>query len=132
MSVIASKTWSVSATSSGKQPLQIFCGGRPLTQTAPATIDGVSPVEYLLISVATCFALSCRAVLVTRRLTAADFEVAVVGTKALDLPSRLSHIEVTVAFGGNIPEDAATGIAAEAKLLCTVYEYDSGVAGYND
>jgi uncharacterized OsmC-like protein len=120
MSASIGKSWSVSAISSAKEPLDIYSGGRPLTQTVPATIDDVSPVEYLLVSVATCFALSCRAVLAPRRLSAATFEVTVVGTKAQDPPSRLNHIEVSVAFGGDISENMAVEIAAEAKLLCTV------------
>jgi uncharacterized OsmC-like protein len=120
MSVSVAKSWSVSAVSTAKEPLQIYSGGRPLTQTAPATIDGVSPVEYLLISVAACFAMSCRAALAPRKLSAATFEVTVFGTKAQDPPSRLNRIEVSVAFGDGISGSVAIEIAAEAKLLCTV------------
>ncbi len=120
MSVIVAKKWSVSTISSAKDPLRIFCDGRPLTQTAAATIDGVSPVEYLLISVATCFALSCRAALAPRNLSEATFEVTTVGTKALDAPSRLSLIDVSVNFADDIPATVAERVADEAKLSCTV------------
>jgi uncharacterized OsmC-like protein len=120
MNASIAKQWSVSALSSAKDPLRLFCGGRPLTQNASATIDGVSPVEFLLISVATCFALSCRAALIPRKLSDAAFEVTAVGTKALDAPSRMNLIEVSVKFGSDIPEAVVAKVAEEAKLMCTV------------
>jgi uncharacterized OsmC-like protein len=100
--------------------LQIFVDGRPLTQSSPGVVDNVSPVEYLLISVATCFALSIRAVLLHRKLSATTFEVVTTGEKAPDAPSRLNHIALTAIFGNDIDESGAAAIANEAKSLCTV------------
>jgi uncharacterized OsmC-like protein len=114
------KRWSVSAISLGRAPLSLFCDGRPLTQTAPATIDNVSPVEYLLVSAATCFALSVRAVLQARKLSGIDFEVAATGEKAPDLPSRLNHIALAAVFRYGVDESQAAAIAADAKSMCTV------------
>lgn len=114
------KRWSVSVSSSANEPLKIFCDGRPLTQSAPATVDHVSPVEYLLISVAACFALSCRAALKSRKRALGSFEVVATGEKASDPPSRISRIDVVAAFRDGIDEAEAAAIAADAKLLCTV------------
>ena len=100
--------------------MTIYCDGRPLTQSSPGTLDNVSPVEYLLISVAACFALSIRAVLLARKLSGLAFEVIATGEKALELPSRLNHIALSAIFGNDIDESRAAAIANDAKSLCTV------------
>jgi uncharacterized OsmC-like protein len=100
--------------------LTIFCDGRLLTQSAPGTLDNVSPVEYLLISAASCFALSIRAVLLARKLAGIGFEVVTTGEKVPNSPSRLNHIALTVIFAGDIDESRAAAIANDAKSLCTV------------
>jgi len=120
MGAIIAQRWSVNAISSGLEPLQLFCDGRPVTQSRLATIDNVSPVEFLLIAVATCFALSVRAALAARKLPRPAFEVVVSGERASDPPSRLKHIAVVAILRGNIPTAEAAAIAADAKLLCTV------------
>ncbi len=121
MSLQNVKRWSVNAISEGQAPLALFCDGRPLTQSAPATVDDVSPVQYLLISIASCFALSCRAVLGRRRLTRASFEVVAVAEKAASvIDNRLSGISVVAIFGDGITEADAALIAEQAKPLCTV------------
>ncbi len=114
------KSWSVSAKSSPKKPLTICCGGRPLTHAAHATQQDVSPVEYLLISVAACFALSCRAALKNRKLPSIPVEVVATGEKARDTPSRLGRISMTAFFGGGIGDEDAVTVAEDAKHLCTV------------
>ncbi len=86
------KRWSVSAISEGHEPLQLLCGGRPLTQTAVGTMENVCPVEHLLLAVAGCFALSCRAVIAKRRLPRVRFEVRVSGDKA-PAPSHLVPLQ---------------------------------------
>jgi uncharacterized OsmC-like protein len=116
----SAKQWSVSTASTGSEPLRMFVAGKPLTQSAPATVDGVSPVEHLLLSIATCFALSCRAVLMARKLLPLEFEVAVSGVKAADPPSRLESLQLVIAFGEGLSETAAGEVAAAAKKLCTV------------
>jgi uncharacterized OsmC-like protein len=100
--------------------LTIFCDGQPLTQSSPGVLDNISPVQYLLISAASCFALSVRAVLLARKLSGAAFEVVTTGEKALDAPSRLNHIAIAVIFGDHIGESQAVAIANDAKALCTV------------
>jgi uncharacterized OsmC-like protein len=117
---MAAKRWSVSTLSSGDQPLQMFCDGKPLVTAAPGIIEGVSPVEHLLIAVATCFALSCRGAFVARQMRWPAFEVKVTGVKALDLPSRLESVGIEVFFGNDVSSDDAQSLAAAAKKLCTV------------
>jgi uncharacterized OsmC-like protein len=120
MSSIAAKRWSVSCQSVADEPLRIYYGEKPLTQSAPATLDEVSPVQILLVSVATCFALSCRAALRARRLPLGSLEVRVSGEKALEKPSRLALIQVGVRFGDRLTEEDAAAVARDAKALCTV------------
>jgi uncharacterized OsmC-like protein len=120
MSVQIAKRWSVNAVSEGQTPLAFFCDGRPLTQTSPATIDNVSPVEYLLIAVASCFALSCRAVLAKRKLARITFEVVATGEKAVASGNRLTHVAVVAVFHNDISGAEAAAITEDAKPLCTV------------
>jgi uncharacterized OsmC-like protein len=120
MRIHVAKRWSVNALSEGQAPLQYFCDGRPLTQAAPATIDNVSPVEFLLIAVAGCFALSCRAVLAKRKLPRISFEVVATGEKLTASPNRLDRIAVVAIFGNGISESEAAAISEEAKPMCTV------------
>jgi len=61
-------------------------------------------------------------------LSETTFEVTAVGTKALDAPSRLNAIEVSVNFANDIPEAVATRIVEEAKLMCTVTNTILGAA----
>jgi uncharacterized OsmC-like protein len=117
---MSAKRWSVSTVSSGDQPLEMFCDGKPLVTKSPGIIEGVSPVEHLLIAVATCFALSCRGAFVARQMRWPVFEVKVTGVKAVDLPSRLESVGIAVAFGNDVSSDDAESLAAAAKKLCTV------------
>lgn len=117
---MSAKRWSVSTLSSGDQPLEMFCDGKPLITTSPGIIEHISPVEHLLIAVATCFALSCRGALVARQMRWPVFEVKVTGVKALDLPSRLESVGIEVAFGNDVSLEDAESLAAAAKKLCTV------------
>jgi uncharacterized OsmC-like protein len=128
MGAQVNKRWSVNAISSGQEPLLIFCDGRPLTQTALATIENVSPVEHLLIAVASCFALSRRAVLAMRKLPRFAFEVVVSGEQAPDRPSRLKHIAIVAVFRTGVGEREAAAIAEDAKLLCTVVNSIQGTS----
>jgi uncharacterized OsmC-like protein len=117
---MSAKRWSVSTVSSGDRPLEMLCDGKPLVTTSPGVIEGVSPVEHLLIAIATCFALSCRGALVARHMRWPKFEVKVTGVKALDLPSRLESVGIELAFGDDVSSDDAESLAAAAKKLCTV------------
>ncbi len=110
------KRWSINAVSSADKPLAFFREGLPLVPVAGADI---SPVEYLLIAAAACFALSVRSVVTARALPKTSFEVIVTGEKARDLPSRLDQVSLIALFSG-FDELEAESIAAEAKRLCTV------------
>ena len=115
----AAKTWSVRATSIGSQPLAIRCNERPFDQGAPGLLGAPTPVEYLLISVAGCFALSCRMALAQQHRSVEWFDVVVRGTKAPDAPSRLQSIEIEVVFPAGLAAEAES-IVQHAKRLCTV------------
>ena len=134
MNTPAVKRWTVNAVSDGHLPLALFCDGRPLPPNPPTIADSVSPVQYLLIAVASCFALSCRAVLSRRKLTQASFEVVTIGEKLLVASeNRLNQISVIAIFGGGLTEADATSIIEQAKPLCTVSNtiFDSPNIAYN-
>jgi len=120
MSLQSSRRWSVNALSQGQMPLRYFCDGRPLTQSVPATLDNVSPVEHLLIAVAGCFALSCRSVLLNRGRSRASFEVIATGARGLEAAGGLSHFSVAAIFHGGVSEAEAAAICEEARPLCMV------------
>jgi uncharacterized OsmC-like protein len=111
--------WRVRVHSSGTKPLTVWCEDQLLDQKTPGQIGAVPPVEYLLVSIATCFALSCRVALAQRERTRDDFDVIVRGSKAADLPSRLDQIELELLFAGGF-DGQAEDTAEHAKRLCTV------------
>ena len=117
---VSLKRWVVSATAMPKQPLMFSCGGRPLTRGVIGEPDNLSPVEYLLVSIAGCFALSCFGALRNRQAPPTPVEVTVTGEKAPDGPSRVGWIALSVVFGGATSQEEASVIAQEAKHLCTV------------
>jgi uncharacterized OsmC-like protein len=111
------KRWSINAVSSHGRPLAFFRDGFPLVPGAGA---GISPVEYLLVAAAACFALSVRSVIGARKFPKTSFEVVVTGEKAGDVPSRLGQISLVVLFDAAVDSVEAARIAEEAKRLCTV------------
>ena len=114
------KQWVVSAMTAPKQPLVLHCAGRPLNSARSGGGENVSPVEYMLLAIAGCFALSCAGALKARESPPTPVEVVVTGEKAPDAPSRVHRIALAVAFGGGMSEAEAVAIAREAKHLCTV------------
>ena len=114
------KRWAVNIVSNGQLPLTLFCDGRPVTQTVTATLDDISPVEYLLIALASCFALSCRAVLADTKRPRISFEVVATSEKAPSADNRLTNISVVGIFRSGISESEAASITAQARPLCTV------------
>jgi uncharacterized OsmC-like protein len=115
------KRWSVNAVSDGRTPLKLFCDDRPVGRGAVGTTQELSPVQYLLISVAGCFALSCREELRQRQLHNIPFEVVVMGDKDPGAVRNLLHaISIVTIFGGGITESLAREITSRAKPLCTV------------
>jgi uncharacterized OsmC-like protein len=117
----ATKRWTVNAVSEKHLPVALFCDGRPLPTNPPTIADSISPIQYLLISVASCFAVCCRAILSRRQLSEDSFEVVVIGEKRLaPVENRLSQISVVAVFGSSITESDAALITEQAKPLCTV------------
>jgi uncharacterized OsmC-like protein len=81
----------------------------------------LSPVQYLLISIAGCFALSCREELRRRKLRHISFEVIVMGDKQPGADKNLLHaISIVTIFGDGITESLARELTNRAKPLCTV------------
>jgi len=115
------KRWSVNAVSDGHTPLTLFCDGRPVGPGAVGASQDLSPVQYLLISIAGCFALSCREELRQRRLRNIPFEVVVMGDKQPGAARNLLNaISIVTIFNGGISESLAREVINRAKPLCTV------------
>jgi uncharacterized OsmC-like protein len=115
---VGPKQWTVKIVSPPAGPLGVLRNGIPL----PAEIGPglTTPVEVLLVSIGTCFALSCWAAFAIRRLERVGFEVSVTGRKAPQAPSRLANIEVQVTFDAGLPQAEALAVTASAEQLCTV------------
>jgi len=115
---VAPKQWTVRIVSSPAGPLAVLRDGMPL----PAEIGPglTNPVEVLLVSIGTCFALSCYAAFATRGLDRVGFEVSVTGRKAPQPPSRLANIELEATFDASLPLAEAQALTASAEQLCTV------------
>ena len=109
----------IHVSSVGTDPLSISIDDRPFDSGPARQLGSASPVEYFLISIAACFALSCRMALARRKRPGVPFEVTVLGIKALDPPSRLEVIDMDVRFPSDLADDAES-IALQAKELCTV------------
>jgi uncharacterized OsmC-like protein len=116
--IIATKQWTVKIISPPAGPLVVLRDGLPL----PAEIGPgqTTPVELLLVSIGSCFALSCWAAFVAKGLERVGFEVGVTGRKAPEPPSRLAAIELEVRFDARLLPVEARAIAASAERLCTV------------
>ena len=121
------KRWVVCAKAAPRQPMTIACDGRPLTQSALGSLDNISPVEYLLISIAGCFALSCLGALKARKMPPTAVEVMVTGEKARDSPSRVGRIALAATFAQGLSDQEAVDVANDAKKLCTVTNTIFGV-----
>jgi uncharacterized OsmC-like protein len=115
---VALKQWTVKIVSPPTGPLTVLRNGIP----PPAAIGPglTTPVEVLLVSIGTCFALSCYAAFAIRRLERVGFEVSVTGRKAPQAPSRLANIKLEVTFDGGLPQAEALAVTASAEQLCSV------------
>lgn len=114
----APKQWTVKIVSPPAGPLAVLRDGTPL----PAEIGPglTTPVEMLLVSIGTCFALSGWAAFAARGLERVGFEVSVTGRKAPQAPSRLATIELEVTFDASLSPAEALAVSEAAKQLCTV------------
>jgi uncharacterized OsmC-like protein len=115
---ITTKQWAVKIISPPAGPLTALRNGVPL----PAEIGPgrSTPVELLLVSIGSCFALSCWAAFAARGLERVGFEVGVTGRKAPQPPTRLAVIELEVIFDARLLPVEARAVAASAEQLCTV------------
>jgi uncharacterized OsmC-like protein len=98
----------------------VFVQDKPVGALLAANAGSVSPVEYLLIAVASCFALSLEIARKARGWPECSFDVTSAGTKAPDAPSRLERISLEVSLTGPLDERQMATLVAEAKSLCTV------------
>ena len=110
------KRWSVNAMSEGQSPLTLYCDGRLLERGG---FDGICPVEFLLIAVASCFALSCRAILVRDKAPRTRFEVVVTGEKSF-ARNELRSVAVVAIFHDDFGDVEGAAVVEAAKPLCTV------------
>jgi uncharacterized OsmC-like protein len=114
------RTWTTRALWQAPGPVALFVRGEPLAALLGNTTDPVSPVEYQLIAVAGCFALSLEAARKVRGLPESVFDVTTVGSKAHDLPSRLERITLNVSVSGPLDPASIATLIKDAKRLCTV------------
>lgn len=114
----APKQWTVKIVAPAAGPLEILRNDVPLgTEIGPGIM---TPVEILLVSAGTCFALSCHAAFTLRKLERVELEVNVIGRKAPQLPSRLADIRLEARFDPTLPPAEAEAVSVLAKQLCTV------------
>ena len=114
----APKQWTVKVVSPPASPLEILRDGAPLSAEIGPGLT--TPVEILLVSIGTCFALSCHAAFTLRGQERVGFEVSVTGRKAPQLPSRLANIRLEATFDASLPAEEAEALSKLAKQLCTV------------
>ncbi len=112
------KQWAVRVVSPVSGPLRVLRDGLPLGEEIG--VGQTTPVEVLLVSVGTCFALSCHAAFKMRGEARVEFHVDVSARKHEELPSRLSDIEVAAQFPTGATAEWATALTRLAKDLCTV------------
>jgi uncharacterized OsmC-like protein len=114
------RSWTTRAVWQSPGPVALFVADEPLTARVASTTNPVSPVEYQLIAVAGCFALSLEAARKAREWPESVFDVTVSGSKAPDLPSRLQRIAIDVSIRGPLDAAAQSTLLKDAKRLCTV------------
>lgn len=116
---LPTKQWSVSIVMSASGSLKVLRDGvhLDLNQIGPGQ---VTPVELLLVSIGTCFALSSLSAFPLRQQPVTALEIKVTGTKAAQLPSRLAEVRLEIRFGESVPAAEAHRIATLAKQMCTV------------
>jgi uncharacterized OsmC-like protein len=116
MGTVACRRWCISARSVESRPLTFFRDGLPLHGSDAGEL---LPVEYLLLSVAACFAQSCRTAGSMLGAPPLSLEVVARGEKLPGLPNRLAGIEIHAEIEP-LDEAGREAIISEAKRLCTV------------
>jgi uncharacterized OsmC-like protein len=126
----APKRWSVNAMCDGMSRISYFCDGRPLASDSQAERETLSPVQQMLVGLAGCFALSCQAIFLKKRLKGIGLEVVVTAEKSASPNNRLSAILVSAIFHGDLTSSEAAVIVEEAKPLCTVANTVLSASGF--
>ncbi len=111
--------WSAEARWRGEGPVELACRGEPLAALVAAGVV-LTPVEYLLLGAAGCFAMSLEGARRAQGLSAAALVVTAIGTKAPVAPSQLGTLHLIVRIDGPIDAAAFPALVARAKDLCTV------------
>jgi uncharacterized OsmC-like protein len=113
MPTLPPRRWVTRASWNPPGPIAVFAQDKSLE-------GPVSPVEYLLIAVASCFVLSLEIARKSHAWAECYFDVACTGTKAPDAPSRLAQIALEVSVAGPLNDEQIAALVTEAKGLCTV------------
>jgi len=131
--------WIIDALASGKAPITFEADGRPLPLGETSRPGGPSPVHYFLVSIAGCFAMSCREALRRRNHPMVDFRVSVGGEKPAEPGNVLGSVWLSVKFEAGVEEGLSRTVVEDAKTICTItntlkhppsIQYDSSVAGH--
>ena len=112
-------SWSGHARWRDDGPLALSVRGEalPALLARGATL---TPVEYLLLAAAGCFALSLEGARRAQGLAVATFAVTAIGTKVSDAPSQLGALHLRVRVAGALGAESFAGLVAAAKGMCTV------------
>jgi uncharacterized OsmC-like protein len=111
-------TWTAEASYEPGQPLSIRVSDLPLERALIE--DTPCPVDYLLISIAACYALSLAAALKRAGLPLQAIRVAASGWRSVRPAARVERIELHVTCVGLDRSDKKEAILADAKRICTV------------
>jgi uncharacterized OsmC-like protein len=115
------RQWTVRARFASPGPPELYVGEKQLSVLLDESGGAApSPVEYLLLAVADCFALSLEIARKAGKLPACVFDVSCSGVKAAQAPGRLERICLNVSVSGLLKESQREQLVAEAKALCTV------------
>jgi uncharacterized OsmC-like protein len=112
------KQWSMVATLSEAGLSVARAGLPPRLRGEPE--PAITPVEYLLMSIASCFALSLQAAIVARDQPFSGARVIATGEKAAEPPSRLARVELCPSLNEPLEASEMAAVLGEAKRLCTV------------
>jgi uncharacterized OsmC-like protein len=112
-------SWSAHARWHGEGPVALACRGEALAALITRGVT-LTPVEYLLLGAAGCFAMSLEGARRAQGLAEAALEVTAIGTKAPAAPSQLGALHLVVDIDGAIDAAAFPALVAAAKELCTV------------
>lgn len=110
--------WTVEARYEPDQPVGIHVSGLPLGQ---ALVENPPcPVDYLLVSIATCYALSIAGALKRASLPLRPIQITASGWRSVRPAPRVERVELQVTCAGLEEAGQTEAILADAKRICTV------------